>query len=292
MANSIELFKTYIPLIDEVYKLGSTTNTLDSNENLVKMAANGKEFLIPKYSTEGLGKYDRNGKGYPKGKVTLSYETKAPNFDRGTSFGVEDQDNVETTGLAFGALAGTFMREQVIPEVDAFRYATYCANAGFKEEGQLTTGEEALAAIRKIMTQMDDNEVPKEGRVLRITSSILDMIQHLETYKRTVVMDRFASIMTVPSSRFYSAIDQYDGFGDGDNKFGFAKATAGANLAFEIVHPSAIIQTNKSVITKVFTTQENQTDDNWLFYYHNYGICEVLDNKKNGIGAYVTKIGG
>ena len=285
MANNLELFKTYVPLIDEVYKTGSTTAALDSNTQMIKMAANGKDFLIPKYSVSGLGDYGRNGKGYPRGSVTMTFETKTPNFDRAISFGIEDQDNQETAGLAFGSLANEFMRGQAIPEIDAFRYATYSSNAGFNEEGALTTGDEALAAIRKIMVQMDNNEVPYEGRILRLTSQIKDLIDHLETYKKTDVMSRFTSVEVVPEARFYSAIKQYDG--DADNKFGFEKAEAAKKIGFVILHPTALIQADKSVITKVFDPQTNQKDDSWLVFYHNYGICEALDNKKNGIGVHV-----
>ena len=287
MANNIELFKTYIPLIDEVYKNGATTAAFDSNQNMVKMAANGKDFMVPKYSTDGLGKYDRNGKGYPQGSVTLEFETKSPNFDRANKFGIEDQDNTETVGLAFGALAGTFMRTNVIPEVDAFRYAKYSDFAGIKDTSELKTGEDWLAAIRAQMVAMDDAEVPQENRHLRITAAGLDLIQHLDVTKRTVVMDKFASIVTVPSARFYSAITQYDGFTDG--KFGYAKAEGALALNFVIVQPMSLIQADKSVITKVFTPQENQVDDKWMFFYHNYGICEKLDNKVKGIGANLAK---
>lgn len=286
MANNIELFKTYIPLVDEVYKYGSKTAMLDTNQEMVKMAANGKDFLIPKISTSGLGDYERNGKGYPLGSVTLGFETKSPNFDRASKFGVEDQDNTETVGLAFGQLAGTFMREQVVPEIDAFRFAKYTENAGFKLEKELTTGEAVLEAIRDIKVKMDDNEVPEEGRILRITSSLLEMIKSLDTYKSTQVMSSFASIETVPQARFYSAIKQYDGFDDA--KFGFEKAEGAKQIGFAIIHPSALIQAEKSVIAKVIDPQFNQTDDKWMFFYHNYGICNVLDNKKNGIGVYLT----
>lgn len=286
MANNIELFKTYIPLVDKVYKYGSKTATLDSNQGLVQMAANGKDFLIPKFKVTGLGDYGRNGNGYPLGSATLEFETRSPNFDRAAKFGIEDQDNKETVGLAFGQLAGTFMREQVTTEIDAFRFAKYTENAGFKVEKELTTGEAALEAIRDIMVKMDNNEVPNEGRVLRITSALKDMIDHLDTYKRAAVMEKFANIETVPQARFYSAIKQYDGFTDA--KFGFEKAEGAKEIGFAIIHPSALIQTEKSVIAKVIDPERNQTDDKWMFFYHNYGICEVLDNKKNGIGVYLT----
>ncbi len=286
MPNNIELFKVYIPLVDEVYKNESTTVEFDSNQALVKMAQNGKDFLVPKITTDGLGDYDRNGKGYPTGSVNLEFETKAPNFDRATRFGVEDQDNVETTGIAFGSVASTFMRNHVIPEVDAFRYATYASKAGIKHEGALSTGEEWLDAIRKVMVEMDDAEVPEEGRHLRITAHGLDLIQHLDITKRRDVMESFESIKKVPSARFFSAIKQKSGF-DSEG-FGYVKADNAKPLAFEIIHPSALIQAPKSVLTKVIDPQSNQTDDKWMFFYHNYGICEALDNKAKAIGVHIN----
>ena len=49
------------------------------------------------------------------------------NFDRGRMFTVDNMDNAETAGLAFGRLASEFIRTKVAPEVDAFRFASYGA---------------------------------------------------------------------------------------------------------------------------------------------------------------------
>ena len=151
MANNIDLFKQYIPLIDEVYALESTTAIFDGAEQLARMAENGHEFKIPKMTMDGLGEYGRNTHGYPNGNVSLTYETKAPNFDRAVRFTVEAQDDMETAGIAFGKLAGEFMRTKVASEVDAFRYAKYSAAAGTKNNGAIATAEEAVKAISAIM---------------------------------------------------------------------------------------------------------------------------------------------
>ena len=67
-ANTIALFKQYIDLIDEVYKVESKSAILESNAALVKNGANAGEFIIPKIEMDGLGDYSRSD-GYKSGKV-------------------------------------------------------------------------------------------------------------------------------------------------------------------------------------------------------------------------------
>lgn len=151
MANAIALFKKYIDALDEVYKLESTTSDLESNAALTRAGAVANEILIPKYQLQGLADYDRNN-GYVRGSIVLDYETVKYNFDRGRSFLVDAMDNEETAGLAFGSLAAEFLRTQVIPEMDAFRYASYAAKA-FLSRGLKTIGVlEALVRIPILMT--------------------------------------------------------------------------------------------------------------------------------------------
>ena len=110
MANAITKFKTYIALLDEVYKQASLTADLDSDPTLVKAGANANEIIIPKISMDGLADYSRNS-GYVKGDVTLTNETVTFNYDRGRKFSVDNMDNEETAGLAFGRLLRVYPRQ-------------------------------------------------------------------------------------------------------------------------------------------------------------------------------------
>ena len=129
MANSIAKFKTYIGLLDEVFKSASATADLDVDSALVRAGANANEIIVPKISMDGLADYSRNS-GYVSGDVTLTNETVAFNYDRGRKFSVDNMDNEETAGVAFGALSAEFIRTKVAPELDAFRFATYACNLG------------------------------------------------------------------------------------------------------------------------------------------------------------------
>ncbi len=124
MANNIAKFKKYIPLMDEVYTQASLTSVLESDATLAREGANANEIIVPALSMDGLADYDRNA-GYVEGDVTLTNETMEFNYERGRMFSVDSMDNEETAGLAFGKLAGEFIRTKVAPEADAVRFAEY-----------------------------------------------------------------------------------------------------------------------------------------------------------------------
>ena len=110
MNNIITLFKQQITgILDEVYKAASLTSILDGASELVQQGANANELIIPKMSMDGLGDYSKSA-GYVNGDVTLTNETVACNFDRGRMFTIDNMDNIETAGVAFGRLAGEFIR--------------------------------------------------------------------------------------------------------------------------------------------------------------------------------------
>jgi len=285
MANSIALAKQYVTLLDEVYKLASITSDLDGNPELVRQGANANELVIPKLSMQGLGDYSRNS-GYVTGDVTLTYETVSCNFDRGRMFTVDNMDNQESANIAFGRLAGEFIRTKVAPELDAFRFAQYAGTSGISKVASgatLSAGADVLAAIRAAVTKMDEDEVPLDQRYLYITPTLHGMIQDLDTTKSREVLDRFAAIKDVPQTRFYTAIDQLDGTSSGETAGGYAKASAGKDINFMIIHRPALIQFSKHVAPKIVTPEQNQSADAWKYGYRHVAIADVYDNKLAGI---------
>lgn len=63
MSNTIELAKSFVPKLDECYRLASLTSVLDGAPELAKQGANANELIIPMMSMDGLADYSRNG-GY------------------------------------------------------------------------------------------------------------------------------------------------------------------------------------------------------------------------------------
>ncbi len=288
MANSIALIRKYIDLLDEVYKTATLTGDLESDASTVRQGANTHEILIPKMDMDGLGDYDHNT-GYADGSVNLEWETKTFNYDRGRKFSVDAMDDEETAGLSFGKLSSEFIRTKVVPELDAWRFATYAEKAGTVKSETLATGEAVCEAVTAANNVLDEAEVSTEGRYLYITPTLYNAITALDSYKSKGMFDRFAKIIRVPTPRFYSAIDMLDGKADNELTGGYKKAAAGKNLNFMIVQNQSMIQYTKHRVNKVIAPEANQSSDSWLFFYRAYGITEVYDNKKMGIYASVSE---
>lgn len=294
--NAIELAKQFVPILDEVYKNASLTSDLDGAAELARQGANANELIIPMLDMQGLGDYSRNS-GYVDGDVTLTNETVKCNFDRGRMFTVDTMDNLETAGIAFGRLAGEFIRTKVVPELDAFRFACYAGKEGIGKVAAgatLATGDAVLKAIRAANDRMDEDEVPQEGRYLYITPTLLGMIQDLDTTKSREVLQNFAKTIKVPQTRFYTAITQKSGkvttSGEGDSATtndetagGYVKAVAAKDINFMIIHKPAVIQFPKHVAPKIIDPAQNQTADAYKFGYRNVGIADVYKNKLAGI---------
>jgi len=245
MANSIALFKKYIDLLDAVYKSASKSSVLDIDGTLVQAGANANEIIIPKISMDGLADYNRNS-GYVNGDVTLTNETVKFNYDRGRKFTVDAMDNEESAGLAFGKLSSEFIRTKVVPEMDAVRFATYAGITGIgTASAALENGNAVLSAILSANNEIDEAEVPSDGRYLFITPTLHNLINAVDSYKSKAMLERFAGIIDVPQTRFYTAIDLLDGVTKTDTEDetagGFKKNADAKNINFMIIHKAAVI---------------------------------------------------
>lgn len=273
--NAIDLAKVYVPLLDEVYKEASITSILDGATDLMREGYNANEICIPMLEMDGLADYSRNS-GYAQGNANLTWETVKCEFDRGRKFNVDDLDNAETGGVAFGLLAGEFIRTKVVPEIDAYRFAKYASKDGVGVgTGTISSGTAAIAALRAAMDEMDNAEVPAEDRYLYGTPGFIGLINDMDTTKSRALLGDFAFIGKVPQSRFYTKITQ--------NEDGYDKAADGADINFMIIHKSALIQFSKLVKPKILTPEVNPDGDSWIFGYRNVGIADVYANKLAGV---------
>lgn len=289
LTNSITTFSKYVDKLDEVYSMASLTGDLDTNNNIVKYDEKTKTFMIPKMALDGMADYDRNG-GYIDGGVSLTYESKAPDYDRGRAFQVDAMDDDETAGVAFGQLSSAFIKTKSTPELDAYRFSQYAAKAGLTvDAANLSTGAAAIAAIATAFDTMTENEVDIEGRILYITPTLNGLIRDLDTTKSREIMSAFSKIVVVPQGRFVTAIDLYDGVdhtsasGADETAGGYAKASGAKDINFMIIDPKAIIQNVKHRVSKIISPAENQNADAWKFFFRAYGIADVLANKTKGV---------
>ena len=281
MPNTIALRKSYSTLLDEVYKLSSLTAVLDGPNELVREGANANEILIPKMTMSGLADYNKQT-GYVAGDVTLEYETKKCDYDRGRMFTVDAMDNIESAGIAFGRLSGEFLRTQVVPELDAWRIAKYAGYAKNKVAANIADAKAGIAALRVAKTAIQNAEAKPETCYLFISMSLKGSIEDLDTTASKKVLEGWAAVIPVPDSRFYDKVT-LTASGAG----GFA-TTGGKALNFLIVDKNAVIQNQKHTVSKIITPEQNQDADAWKFGYRTVGIAEAKDNKKSAIYAHTV----
>ncbi len=290
MANSIALANKFLPILDEIYKSASLTAAMDALTKPVEFGA-ANEVKVFKTSMVGLGTYSRST-GYPAGDVTGTWETMALAASRGRSFSIDRMDNEESLGQAFGTLVGEFIRTQVVPEVDAYRFAKYAGTSGIStvSEAALTTAAGVLAAFDAAMTTMDGDEVPAEGRILYISSALYSLLK--ASVSRSLANETSADrrlqaldgvrVVSVPQSRFYTQVTL--DAGSTSSAGGFSKtASTGRDINFLLVHPTAVLQPTKLSLPKIFSPDENQTADAWLFQFRLYHDAFVYENKVDGV---------
>lgn len=293
MANSIALAEKFLPILDEIYKRESLTARLDAKTKPVEFGG-VNEIKIFKTNVVGLGDYSR-ATGYPAGDVTASWETIALTQERGRAFAIDRMDDEETLGMAFGKLAGEFIRTQVVPEVDAYRFSKWAgtANVSTTAAAALANAAATLAAIDVASGTLDDDEVPQEGRLLfiaqpqyrQLTAAVTRSLENQSTYDRRLRQLDEMTIIPVPQGRFYTAITT--NAGALSNQGGYVKGAAATNLNFILMHPTAVEQATKLANLKIFSPEENQLTDSWLFQYRLYHDAWVYDNKVDGV--YIHK---
>lgn len=271
MANSIELAKSYVPLLDKVYKLASKTSVLDSSNEYVRAGANANEILVPKMSMSGLAPYSKSS-GYAQGDVTLEWETLKCDYDRGRKFNVDAMDNIESAGIAFGQLAGEFIRTKVVPELDAYRFTKYFTECASPVTGSYTSGKAALTALRAGRNAIENAEADLTTCYLFITPALKGAIDDVDTTTSRKAMEDFAGVITVPATRFLADATL------GDDGF-----TGKRGINFCIIDKQAVQQYEKHVAPKIFTPDQNTNADGWIYTYRIVSQANVFDNKKAGV---------
>ena len=310
--NVIELVNKYLPVLDEQYRQLSKTAILDMPKEWVKDTKDAKKVKIAKYKTDKLGGYSRVN-GFVKGSMTLSWEEHEFTQDRGRSIQVDHEDNEETFGMAFGRLAGRFQKDAVIPELDAYRIATYAAKAGHKDTLKLGT-DSVLKKIDHLDALMDDEEVPEEGRIIFLRPTVYEeVINDASIEKKLEVSDEMTKalnkkiysynnhpLIKVTSKRMYTKIKLYDGTTSGQEEGGYVKDPSGADLGLLMVNQDAVVQISKRAVARIWapsreyaagTDGVNPDADAWKFDFRVYHDAWVLDEKVNGIAALTLNPG-
>ena len=288
-ANNIAYAQKFLPLLDEAYKADSKTAILDTMSDYVRFTG-ANTVNIFNLDTVGMANYDRDA-GFVPGDVTGTWQPYVLETDRGRSYQVDFLDNDEAMGLVVPNLLATVERQHIIPEVDAYRFASYASGADVSNivTETISTGAAAVASIDLATATLDDAEVPYEGRILFVNPT---MYRYLKAGITRMVMNRDRDIdynvemyndmrvITVPSGRFNTAIT----LNAPTTSSGAGGYTAtGDAVNYMIVHPSAVLQVMAHYAPRFFTPEQNIEADAYRVQPRFAHGAWVKAHKKNGI---------
>lgn len=286
-SNSITLAEKYLPILDDVYKRESLTSIFDS-ANAEFVGANTVKLF--NYSSVGMANYDRDA-GYVMGNITAGWEDYTLQYDRGRAFQVDFLDNEETLAQTLAAVLSQEERVSVVPEVDAVRFAAWAGTSGVSSAtGTVTPGTTDVASlVATAEAQMDNDEVPYEGRILYISPVAYQalkgnierrIINSEDNVNMNVEFFDDMRIIRVPQGRFNTQVTlnaPTTAAGQG------GYTAAGNKINFMIVHPSAIMQVMKHRVLRVFAPEQNIEADAYRVNFRYAHGSWVKDQKVKGI---------
>jgi hypothetical protein len=279
---AINYAKQYTDFVDEVYKQASLTRFLETPSTQYK-PVNGNTILINSITVTGCKTYSRTT-GYPAGTVANTWADYTLDMERGIKVPIDVMD-MEEARIEGGRIANTWLRESFFPELDLYRftkiYTDFVAAGGSAVDADLTY-DTAIDAIDTGIKTMNDNEVPKEGRLVFVSPNYMKLLKQSGEwyYNRTVqqnngIVNRNITvfddmpIIEVPSGRFNSAAT----FGEGTNTL------TGKAINFMIVHQPSVIAVIKHSSLKIIPTEVNGDSDGIIVATREYHGCSLLDNK-------------
>ncbi len=149
MANNIALAKTFVPILDEIYKLASLTSKLDGAAELARQGANANELIVPMLSMQGLGDYSRND-GYVNRRWWIDLSANDSPQWAEVSVGITSRGNsINEQSQEYYDMAGRGVAESEVTGVSVSRTFT-----GFRR-----FGDAAQDAIMDRLYDLDNRKV-------------------------------------------------------------------------------------------------------------------------------------
>lgn len=258
-----------------------------------------KTIQIPNITTGGFVDVDRDVMGNYTRRVDNSWIPKTLEHDREFKTLVDPQDIDETNmALTIANITGVFNTEHKIPEMDKYMASKlYAEYTGFGKTAVTTalTTENVLSVYDDMMEDMDESEVPQEGRILYLTPAVKKILKNAESIQqrrdvsgvsgainRNVRSLDEVTIVSVPSSRMKT---QYD-FTDG------AVADESANqINMILIHPASVIAPQKYEFVSLDEPSATTHGKN-LYYERKYWDVFLIEQKADGVKFNVGSTGG
>ena len=296
--NNFEYAKIFSNQLDQQIIHEATSGWMEANAGQVKYNG-GNEVKVPTISTQGLADYDRDH-GFERGAVTMTWKTYEMTQDRGRSFMVDAMDVDETNFVATaGAIMGAFQREQVVPEIDSYRYSKLAKIAKDASQAKETFTPDASNIIGQLtedIANVQDVIGEYADLVITMPTDIAGVLTGAEGITRFINVGDFAKgalnfkvktfngipIIVVPSARMFNEYTFKNGK-SGQAEGGIEKAGSAKKINWLITARTAPIAISKTEKVRIFAPDTNQVADAWKLDYRKYHDLWVLESKKKAI---------
>ena len=263
-----------------------------TTQNVTFTGAN--KIKIPYISVSGYKDHSRNG-GFNRGAVQNEFMEKTLAFDRDIEFFVDSMDVDETNqALSAANVTNTFETEKAIPETDAYRLSkihTDFTALGKSATTDAVTVKDILEKFDTWMEEMDDDEVPEEGRILYLIPSMYTIIKNAEKIIRSLEVTRSATInrqvraldevkiKKIPSGRMKTAYNFTEGY---------TPAVSAKQMNMILVHPKSIISADKHSYINLWAPGSHTQGDGYLYQNRKYGDLFIIDTRVEGVKINVA----
>ena len=301
--NTLEMAKIFQQSLDKQMGIEATSGWMESNAQNVKYNG-GDTVRMPRISTTGMARYDRDN-GFNQGSVTLTYDDYKLTQDRGRTFQLDSMDVDESNFIASaGTVMGTFQRDQVVPEVDAYRYSRIAAlaqGASRATDGFTPSETNILAQLDKEITDLQDTIGESEPLLILMATPIRTVLNNVKNIERHLDVTQFKAgaidtkvktyneipIFSVPSLRMKTAYVFNDGKTTGQEAGGFKADTGAKSINWIIISRRAPIAISKTDKVRIFAPDVNQKADAWKLDYRKFHDLWIPRNKLAGVWANI-----
>lgn len=295
--NTMEYATKLQTALDQKAVIDATSGWMEANAGQV-IYEGGKTIKVPTIRTSGMKDYDRDN-GYPSGGVNLSYQSLEMTMDRGASFLLDAMDISESNFMVSAAnVTNEFQQDNVVPEIDAYRYSKLAAYAESENVVSYTPEEGTIfkmfvndiAAVKNIVGE-------NVALVAIMNGKVKAQLELLEAFRKTVDVTDFkkgeittkvnmvngCKLLPVPSARMYDTYIFNDGKTEGEEEGGFVKGSTAKEMNWIIIPQSVPIAVSRQDKMKIIDPDTYQKADAWFIGYRKYHELWVKSNKRNQI---------